>query len=195
MTKAANTRKLLLEHAFATIYENGFQAASIDRIMESTGVTKGAFYYHFKNKEEMGLAVINEVIAVNIFTHLVAPLGAPGDPLLVIHRTFKNFMLQISEHQLKFGCPTNNLVQEMAPLNEKFAKALLAIVENWKAALARKISEAQADGSFDRNSDPQETADFIIASYEGARALGKVYYSFAYYHRFLNQLKVFLNGS
>ena len=31
----------------------GFQATSIDRIAKAAGVTKGALYYHFKDKEEL----------------------------------------------------------------------------------------------------------------------------------------------
>ena len=56
------TRQALLEAAFEEIYRVGFQAASLDRILDRAGVTKGALYHHFKNKLELGYAVLEEVV-------------------------------------------------------------------------------------------------------------------------------------
>ena len=61
MKKAEGTRRNILEKAFELIYERGYQNTSIDDILATTGVTKGAFYYHFQNKDEMGLAIIHEI--------------------------------------------------------------------------------------------------------------------------------------
>jgi len=51
-----------LNAASREIYRSGFQSASLDTILASTGVTKGALYYHFKSKEGLGYAVVEEVI-------------------------------------------------------------------------------------------------------------------------------------
>ena len=60
---AERTRHEVLEAAFGEIWDVGFRAASVDRILQSTGVTKGALYYHFRGKTELGYAVVDEVIA------------------------------------------------------------------------------------------------------------------------------------
>jgi len=192
MSKAQQTRKYILETAFSLVYENGFQSTSIDKIIAETNVTKGAFYYHFKNKEEMGLAIINEVLAVNINENLIKPLANQGQKAEVIYQTIKSFMLSISERQLRLGCPTNNMIQEMAPLNTTFATALLSIIENWKQNLSEAISKGQKDGSISQNQDAIGLASFIISSYEGTRTLGKLYKSFEYYNLYLTQLKALL---
>jgi AcrR family transcriptional regulator len=62
MKKSAATRLMILEKAFELIYAKGYQTTSIDDIIATTKVTKGAFYYHFKTKDEMGLAIINELV-------------------------------------------------------------------------------------------------------------------------------------
>ena len=61
MKKAEATRLMILQKAFELIYVKGYQTTSIDDIIATTKVTKGAFYYHFKTKDEMGLAIINEI--------------------------------------------------------------------------------------------------------------------------------------
>lgn len=52
------TRTDLIAAATLTFPEHGFHGTSIDRIVESAGYTKGAFYAHFADKEEIFLCVI-----------------------------------------------------------------------------------------------------------------------------------------
>jgi TetR/AcrR family transcriptional repressor of nem operon len=85
MSKAANTRTMILTKAFELIYKQGYQATSIDNILATTQVTKGAFFYHFKNKDEMGLAMINEIIYPGMYATLVKPLLDSKDPVNEIH--------------------------------------------------------------------------------------------------------------
>lgn len=54
----AQTRKKLLETARALFREEGFDAASIDRLMKAAGLTRGGFYAHFDSKE----ALVREVL-------------------------------------------------------------------------------------------------------------------------------------
>src|SRR5437879_12591241 len=60
------TRERLLQAASREIYRSGFQRASLDTILAIAKVTKGALYYHFKSKEEIGYTVVEEVIATNV---------------------------------------------------------------------------------------------------------------------------------
>jgi len=65
------TRRKILESAFHEIHRNGFQAASLNPILERTGVTKGALYHHFPNKQTLGYAVL--------FAGLPAEQPMPGN--------------------------------------------------------------------------------------------------------------------
>jgi TetR/AcrR family transcriptional repressor of nem operon len=48
----ARTRTAIMDAAQGLILQQGFAATSIDEIIERTGVTKGAFFYHFKSKSD-----------------------------------------------------------------------------------------------------------------------------------------------
>src|SRR6478672_3154119 len=50
-------RDRLLEAATDSIRNKGFAATSIDDLVAEVGVTKGAFFHHFKSKEALGVAV------------------------------------------------------------------------------------------------------------------------------------------
>jgi AcrR family transcriptional regulator len=56
--KRSRTRKKLIEAAAAVIGEKGFDRASLDEIAASAGMTRGAVYGNFKNKDELFLALI-----------------------------------------------------------------------------------------------------------------------------------------
>jgi AcrR family transcriptional regulator len=56
--KRFRTRGKLIEAAAAVIGEKGFDRASLEEIAAYAGMTRGAVYGNFKNKEELFLAVI-----------------------------------------------------------------------------------------------------------------------------------------
>jgi len=56
--KRARTRKRLIEAAAKVIAEKGFDRASLEEIAALAGMTRGAVYGNFKNKEELFLALI-----------------------------------------------------------------------------------------------------------------------------------------
>ncbi len=74
------TRERLLQAASREIYRSGFQSAGLDTILASAGVTKGALYYHFKSKEALGYAVVEEVIAPDVHGKWVRPLRERQGP-------------------------------------------------------------------------------------------------------------------
>ena len=61
------------------MYRSGFRSADLDAILAAAGVTKGALYYHFDNKEALGYAVVDELIASNL-RQKSSPYGMPRTP-------------------------------------------------------------------------------------------------------------------
>ncbi len=59
--QAAGTRSQLVAVGRRLFAERGFAATSTEEIVARAGVTRGALYYHFKNKEDLFRAVLTEV--------------------------------------------------------------------------------------------------------------------------------------
>lgn len=55
---------------------HGFQAASLNNILAKTGLTKGALYHHFPDKDRLGYAVIEEVIRDSLDRYAARGTGA-----------------------------------------------------------------------------------------------------------------------
>lgn len=194
MDKANKTRLHILNKAFELIYINGYQATSIDKIIETTQVTKGAFYYHFKDKETMGLAMIDDVLLPRLKRILIEPLSNSGKPLDRIYRSIKANLLKDIDFNPKYGCPMNNLVQEMSPINSNFKIKLRKVLNHWKDGLVIVLSEAQQTGQIKKELDVASVADFIIVSYEGLRATGKLEDNMSLYQSYLHQLSFYLKS-
>lgn len=58
-----STRERILETAHDMVLRQGYAATSLDQILEGTGVTKGAFFYHFKSKDELARALFERYLA------------------------------------------------------------------------------------------------------------------------------------
>lgn len=79
----ALTRAKLLESARVVMAREGFESASIDRIAEEAGFSKGAFYSNFSSKEEVVLELL-EIHSLQDVAEIAELLGKERDPRAVI---------------------------------------------------------------------------------------------------------------
>ncbi|KAA6439350.1 TetR/AcrR family transcriptional regulator [Dyadobacter flavalbus] len=191
MGKAADTRLIILQKAFELIYRNGYQATSIDVIIATTQVTKGAFYYHFKSKEEMGLAIIKEVMYPGMAAAMIDPLLDGKDVPDKIYRMMEGLLLDNPFFDVQYGCPAVNLIEEMSPLNLSFRNALTQLVVRWQHAIEHVLTLAQQSGKIRAELAPRQIALFVVTGYSGVRNMGKVF-GRSCYHDFLAELKTYL---
>jgi len=167
------TRERLLRAAFREVYRYGFQSAGVDTILAATNVTKGALYYHFENKQALGFAIIEEIIAEITRDRWVLPLERsrnknPVDALIRIVRAIPS-----RPRDVKSGCPLVNLAQEMSLLDEQFRKRLEKIFHAWQREIAMALRRGQSEGTVRRDLLPEEAASFLIAMIEGYEVLAK----------------------
>lgn len=175
MTKAEGTRMMILQTALKLIYRQGYQATSIDEIIASTAVTKGAFFYHFKSKEQMGLAIINEILYPGMVPYVKMAFSRTGNIRTDLYAMIEDLLNNKKRFIVDYGCPAVNLIEEMAPINASFHKALLRIMDEWQSAIMKAIAKAQLEGQLDRSHDAKAIALYVIAGYAGARNMGKMF--------------------
>ena len=165
------TRGLLLQAAFEEIYRSGFRGADLDAILAAAGVTKGALYYHFDDKEALGYAVLDEVMTSDLHRKWVQPLRNAKDPIDALVRIVQSESLK--REDVRRGCPLLNLSQEMSGLDEGFRKRTAKLFRDWHDAVAGALREGQQRGVVRDDIDANETATFLIATYEGYVVLTK----------------------
>lgn len=86
------TRRALLDAARRRFGADGFAATSVEDIVADAGVTKGALYHHFTNKEHLFEIVFDEVEAELAERSSASGLRGGGDAIAVLHRGFAAFL-------------------------------------------------------------------------------------------------------
>lgn len=186
------TRQKMLEAAFAEIHRHGFQAASLSQILAETGLTKGALYHHFPDKKALGLAVVEEVVRPAMEAMMFDPLVGTEQPLATLQALFKAKTAMDDPQMVVLGCPLNNLMQEMSPVDEAFRVKLNALFQDWVDAVAAALKRGQASGEVRQEVAAEEIAFFIVSAFEGCIGMSKNTQSLSAFRGCLTQLGVYL---
>ncbi|MCO5144015.1 MAG: TetR/AcrR family transcriptional regulator [Oligoflexia bacterium] len=189
------TRKNILDVAFLEIYHHGFKGTSTNTIIEKMKLTRGAFFYHFPTKEDLGYALVDEVLKNMILDRWIQPISIFKNP---IHGILKNYAKLIEAQEdahILCGCPLNNLVQEMAD-QPGFQKRIQAIMELWVQETKKILEKAKREGFLKKEIDLKHLAEFIVACQESSYSMGKALNSrnaMKTPHKALSQYIDFLN--
>ncbi len=165
-SKAENTRQRILQAGFEEIYENGYQGMRIDAVLSKTGLAKGALYHHFPNKKALGYAVVDELITTHEI-EIFSVLDGEENPIDAICMLLEKAGEMTTEENINLGCPVNNLVQEMAGLDDGFKQRLSAIFERKILAISSALTLGQEKGFVKTDIDPYKVAGFIVSSFNG----------------------------
>jgi len=114
---------------------------------------------------------VDEVIASNLHQKWVQPLRNAKNPIDVLVRIIQSESLK--REDVRRGCPLLNLSQEMSGLDEGFRRRTARLFRNWHDAVAGALREGQKRGLVRNDIDADETATFLIATYEGYVVLTK----------------------
>ncbi|HYX36742.1 MAG TPA: TetR/AcrR family transcriptional regulator [Oligoflexus sp.] len=161
------TRRDILDAAFMEVFTRGFQGVSVDDIVKKTTHTKGAFYHYFPTKLDLGYALVDEVIKPMIIDRWISPLDTLQDPLAGILNQIKVLIDGAAPEELQLGCPLNNLVQEMAPIDAGFRDRLQVALLLWIDETNRHLQRAKKAGFIRADVDTRSAAYFIVMAHEG----------------------------
>lgn len=167
------TRDKIVDAAYQEIYRHGFQAASLSNILANTGLTKGALYHHFPNKNDLGIAVIEEVIREGFEVRMFGPLRASTDPIETLVEVIQIKADTATLESVSLGCALNNLMQEMSPLDMQFKRCLSGILKTWQDTVTDALKRAQKQGRVRKDVDCRAAALFIVSAFEGCIGISK----------------------
>lgn len=163
----------MLKSAFCEIHRQGFQAASIANILQDTGLTKGALYHHFPTKQALGLAVIEEVIKGQLEGLIFNPLRESERPVEMLLEIIATIDQKVPSDFVMLGCPLNNLMQEMSPLDELFQERLNGVLGVWQKTVEGALKRGQKQGEIRAEVDYKAAALFIVSAWEGCIGVAK----------------------
>ena len=168
------TRRKILDAAFAEFYANGFQGGSLNHIVETAGATKGALFHHFDSKQELGYAVVDDLVGPLLLTRWLEPLADSTDPITDMQHAFRRYVEAdiASGHWLQ-GCPLNNMAQEMSPLDDGFHTRINRLYDTWRERYTAALERGVAANTVKASIVPSHVAAAIVAAQMGIWGSGK----------------------
>lgn len=185
------TRSQILEIAFEEIYRHGFKGSSTNTIIDRMEVTRGAFFHHFPTKNELGYAIIDELLHGMIIERWIEPIAGYKNPIDGILRNFACLIEEHRDEDILCGCPLNNLVQEMSDRPD-FQTRIQAVIEEWINETQRILTSAKRAGYLSKRVNTRQLAEFIVACQEAAFSMGKALNSREAMHSTLGSLKEYI---
>ena len=174
---APNTQSLrqrLLATAFSEVYRRSFQSASLNEIVAEAKTTKGALFHHFDGKQALGYAIVDELLAPILNERWLAPLADTDDPITALQKSFRRHIADdTSSGNWVYGCPMNNLAQEMSPLDEGFRARFDAMYDRWRQTVSSALERGRRARTVRTDVDVTGAATLVVVAQIGIWATGK----------------------
>lgn len=161
------TKQRFLDAGLSLLLKHGYHDLGIQALLNDTGIPKGSFYHHFKDKEDFALQVIDRYME-GVHAGLEACLGARDLPPLGRVRHFFNMTQQHYESEGYMGCLLGGLGQELSGVNDQFRQKIEACFSAIAERMAGCLEEARQQGDLPPEADPQVLAGLLVDCWEGA---------------------------
>ena len=177
-SRAIETRKRILREAAQLFALKGFHDTKVDALIQAAEVTSGAFFHHFKGKDDLAFAVIDHHMEERGRTLDRIEKGLPeveeGDPLeLVFRRLDAAAEMVLRRRNRKGGCLIGNLSAALSDSRPEFRKRLGECFDEMAAEFQVHLAEAAADRGLSDGVDSWEIARYIVSVIEGAIMLSR----------------------
>jgi AcrR family transcriptional regulator len=159
------SRKQLMSAAIDCFARFGYQGTSIDRIARAAGVTKGAIYYHFRDKEQLLFEAVKDRVQ-GFEGHVLEEVAPAGDAVANLRRVIDAcfFHATVSNHR-RFII---TLMIEALDTNPRLSVEFRSILRRMRAFLAGIVRSGQQKGVLRRDVAPEAVAAVVAAGIMGA---------------------------
>ena len=175
--KGEDTRSRILDTAQDMILSMGYAGVSIEQMISRLGMTKGAFFHHFRNKAELANALIRRFSneGMTLFNEsLERARKYSDDPL-------QQLMILIGQYEEIFedltepypGCLLASYIYELQQFNEDTRELINEEFLLSRRELAKLIKQIMKKYPPRMNIDPISLADGFMSVFEGAFILSK----------------------
>ena len=175
--KGEQTRDRILDTAQSLILDRGFAGVSLDQIIQGLGLTKGAFFHHFRNKNDLARALIQRYSdqGVELFTGTLARAKRlSGDPLqqfLTLVGLYEELFEGLTEPYP--GCLLASYLYELQQFDAETRAIINIEFELSRRELSKLLGEIADKYPPNREIDLTSLADGFMSAFEGAFILSK----------------------
>ncbi|MFP4388156.1 MAG: TetR/AcrR family transcriptional regulator [Desulfococcaceae bacterium] len=170
--KARETRRAIIEKAAPLFNKQGVAGTSFSDLTRAAGLTKGGFYGHFKNKDEIALHAFDfnvDFIVGNLKAEMERAETA-AEKLRAYPRTYRNIGHAMLANG---GCPIANAATEADDTHPELLERVVERIDIWRKDIMRHVLRGIEKGEIQAEVDPDAFARNFISLIEGGSVLAK----------------------
>lgn len=166
------TREKILDAAQGLILERGYAGMTVENVLDAVGVTKGAFFYHFKSKDDLAKELIQRFARqdAEVYTETRARAeNLSADPLqqmLIFIGLFEEMFADLTEPYP--GCLFASYVYELQQFDQETGDLIKATFQKWRDLLKEKFDAIVERHPPATKIDTASLADAFTVILEGA---------------------------
>jgi TetR/AcrR family transcriptional repressor of nem operon len=167
------TRQKLVAAARGLILEKGFTGTGLDQICAAAGVTKGAFFHHFKSKDDIGRAALENWSVFGMGLYGAAKAEPARYPLDHVHKFFDIMIGFLRHSESPVTCVVGMMSQELALANPALRDVCSQYLGDWTEFARQLLDEAKAMQAPKVTFDSEEVAWFLQSLWQGSMLISK----------------------
>ena len=165
--KAAITTKYIIETVAPVFNRTGYAGTSMADITAATGLTKGAIYGNFKNKEHLAIEAFNHNVR-KVIWKLADRMNAEESATRKF-QVMSNFYREYYEYTMNFGgCPILNIGVDSKNVNPELYHRVSTVLQKLKQSVADIVTLGKDQGEFKKDLNAMELANRIVSMIQGA---------------------------
>src|SRR5277367_3753694 len=160
-----DTRRRLVDAALYLFWLRGYAATAIAEVCQRAKANPGSFYFFFKTKEELLLAVL-ELYIESLLPVVVEPvLSAIQDPVERVFGILEFYRRNLLATGCTYGCPIGRLALEIPEEQFRVHKRLADNFDGWTAAVEKCLEDARE--RLPENINLRTLSKFVLTVMEG----------------------------
>ena len=165
-----NTSEIILDKVAPIFNKQGYIGTSLTDITKATGLTKGAIYCNFLNKEDLALKSfqLNVSLAITPLFKLVASKEGSLNKLRTITEYQRGYYDLVKD---RGGCPMLRAGVDTKFINPLLFKAAQNLSQKFTIGLTNIIKDGIINNEIKQNTDPDKYAKIILSLIEGSSLL------------------------
>ncbi|HVV53752.1 MAG TPA: TetR/AcrR family transcriptional regulator [Mucilaginibacter sp.] len=193
MGKAERTRAYIIEKTAPLFNKKGYAGTSMSDMTDATGLTKGAIYGNFEDKDEVALAAFDYNMAglVEQVKALQASERSAAGKLKAFITVYRN---GLQGPVLNDGCPIVNTGTEADDTHPALKDKTNDALARWHKSIMAIIEQGRVQGEFKADVNPSEFAYLMISMIEGGFTLSKISGDRGYLDQSADQLEMLIGS-
>lgn len=179
MGRTSDAKEKIIESAIELIGSRSYNAVGVQELCEHAGVKKGSFYHFFPSKSELTIEALDQMWST-FKSEMLDPVYSSD---VSAKEKFQTLLNKANDYQTAAkeckgcvtGCGIGNLALELSTQDEAIRLKIEDIFREWARYFENLIIDSINEGDLPPDTDPNSTAQAILAYIEGLALLGKTF--------------------